>query len=68
MADRNSDRDTRTAFGAELGQQLGRIAPRGPGREPDQAEGEGQAEDGPGKIEEIHTLQGPAQSALWSKS
>ncbi|VXB77258.1 hypothetical protein BREVUG8_40190 [Brevundimonas sp. G8] len=52
------------AFGAELGHELGRIATRGPSHDPDQAEGEGQAEDRPDEIEEIHTLQGPAQSAL----
>jgi hypothetical protein len=44
------------ALGVQLGHQLWRIAARRPGGETDQAEGEGQAEDGAGEIEEIHTL------------
>ena len=45
------------------GQQLRRIAARRPGRQADDAEGEGQAEHGAGEIKEVHrTCRGPSRT------
>ena len=43
----------------EAGQNLGRIAPRRPGGQADDAQGDGQAEDRPEQIEEVHADAAP---------
>ena len=50
---------TLAARGLKTGHQLGRVAANRPGGQADQAQGEGQAEDGAKKVEEIHQ-DGPA--------